>query len=123
MKDIPNYEGLYAATEDGHIWSYPKSKHPIIGRYLKEQLQVTTHNRIRPHNQLVVSLWKNRKREMFLVHRLIAATFIQNLENKSDINHKDGNPLNNEISNLEWCSKKENMKHAIDTGLFNQYTH
>ena len=46
------------------------------------------------------------------LHRIVATEFIPNPENKSMVNHKDGNPLNNKVDNLEWISNSENQKHA-----------
>jgi len=53
------------------------------------------------------------------IHILIALTFIPNPENKPYVNHKDGNKSNSAVSNLEWVTQKENMLHAIETGLIN----
>lgn len=66
---------------------------------------------------LFVCLSKNGKTTRFYVHRLVASHFILNPENKKTVNHKDGNKSNNCVSNLEWCSQKENLLHAIKTGL------
>lgn len=122
LKDIPNYEGLYAATKDGKIFSYPKPCSSKKGIFLKQYISIIRHNRTKPYKLFTVGLSKNKKRKTYSVHRLIAFTYIPNPENKPDINHIDGNPLNNNVENLEWCTKKENMKHAINTGLLDFYT-
>ncbi len=66
-----------------------------------------------------VHINKNGKSKMMLVHRLVATSFIPNPEGKSQVNHIDGDPSNNHISNLEWVTSKENMRHAIDVLGFN----
>lgn len=55
-----------------------------------------------------------------LIHRLLAEAVIPNPHNLPEVNHKDGNKLNNSISNLEWCDKLHNMRHAFKTGLMKQ---
>lgn len=101
MKDIPGYEGLYAASEDGQIWSH---RNKII---MKQQLTSMGY----PTVQLCV----NGKRKALSVHRLIAFAYL----GKSElvVNHKNGIKRDNRIENLEYCTRSENIKHAFRTGL------
>ena len=59
----------------------------------------------------------NGKQNNLFVHRLVAECFIANPNFKSEVNHKDGNKLNNHVSNLEWVTREENIQHMYDTGL------
>lgn len=59
------------------------------------------------------------KHKKFLGHRLVALVFIPNPCDKLEVNHKDGDKLNNHISNLEWCTHSENVQHAYDNNLIN----
>ncbi len=107
MKDIPNYESLYFATIDGKIFSYPKKTRKGI-------------REIVPHkgsNYNLIDLCKDGKIKKYLIHRLIAETFIPNPDNKPQVNHIDGNKRNNRVDNLEWCTASENQKHSISIGL------
>ena len=55
--------------------------------------------------------------KFYPLHRLVAIHFLPNPEELPQVNHKDGNRLNNQVSNLEWCSSRANVKHAYSTGL------
>lgn len=71
----------------------------------------------RGYSQVCVSLGSRNDKKVFKIHRCVAETFIPNTDNKPQINHIDGNKLNNYVSNLEWVTSQENMRHAFDTGL------
>jgi len=118
LKEIPGYEGLYAVSQDGYIWSFPKRVNKFNGSWLKFQVFENKKRRLKLRKYYTVTLSKNNKEKRFQVHRLVALTYIQNYEDKPQINHKDGNPLNNNVSNLEWSTNAENMRHAVKTGLF-----
>lgn len=66
---------------------------------------------------LKVNLYKKDKHINVQVHRLVAQTFIPNIDNKPQVNHIDGVKTNNRVDNLEWVTGQENIKHAIETGL------
>lgn len=57
------------------------------------------------------------KTKSYLVHRLVAELYIPNPDELPEVNHKDGNKLNNKSSNLEWCTRSQNIQHGIDNGL------
>ena len=65
----------------------------------------------------IINLHKNGKQYTKIIHRLVAQAFIPNPENKKEVNHIDGNKENNAITNLEWCTGKENKQHAWKIGL------
>lgn len=122
MKDIKGYEGLYAATEDGKIWSYPKPRSSKHGKWLKQIPSTKKRCNGTKYSLLSIHLFKDKKGKSFLVHRIVAEAFLSNPKNKPQINHKDGNPLNNHVDNLEWTDFFENMQHAQKNGLLNQFT-
>ena len=103
IKDIPGFEGLYACDTKGQIWSY----------YTNKFLSPSKSKR----GYLHIVLIKDKKRYDYRVHRLIAMTFVENPENKEQVNHIDGNKLNNNVSNLEWVTRLENIHHAYNAGL------
>ena len=74
-------------------------------------------NREDNHGYLHIDLCKNSKVKTFKIHRLVAKSFIPNPENKSQVNHIDGNKKNNTVDNLEWNTAKENIIHSYKIGL------
>jgi hypothetical protein len=74
-----------------------------LGRILKTKLA--------RDGMVMINLGSAKERKTFSVSRLVAMAFIPNSEQKSEVNHKDGNVLNNNVLNLEWCTRKENIFH------------
>lgn len=112
-KDIPGYEGLYQASSYGRIKSLSREvrgKDSRAGAMFSKDRILKTH--IKPSGHLGIHLTKNRVAVRYNVHRLIAITFLPNPDNLPVINHIDGDPGNNKIDNLEWCTQKHNIKHA-----------
>ncbi|MEB9013982.1 HNH endonuclease [Bacillus cereus] len=64
-----------------------------------------------------IKISKDNKKKSYLLHRLVALTFIDNPSNHPEVNHKDGNKNNNTLTNLEWCTRTDNLKHAYATNL------
>lgn len=116
-KDIPGYEGIYQASSFGRIKSVPHMIKANIngGRRITEERFKALHKGW--HGYLWVSLCKGGKAKTQSVHRVIANTFLENKNNYPDVNHKDGNKLNNNVDNLEWCTTKQNQIHAAVNGL------
>lgn len=118
-KDIPNYEGLYQASNMGRIkrlyriWS--SKRRPGQLNHRKEGIVTQTTN---PWGYVYVELSNiNKKRKKYFVHVLVAITFIENPENKPCVNHKKGNKSDNRVSQLEWVTRSENTLHGYRIGL------
>lgn len=86
-----------------------------IGRVKSRNKLLTT--RVNPRRRITVNLWDGRRNHFRYVHRLVALAFIGDCPIGHEVNHKDGNPMNNCVDNLEWVTRHENMKHAYATGL------
>lgn len=105
MKPIPGYEEFYLASRDGKIYSkrYNKFLKPAVTKDGYKQVSLVGNN---------------KKQYTYKVHRLIAMTFLDNPDNLPEVNHKDFNRLNNFVSNLEWCSHYDNVKHSRECGNY-----
>lgn len=103
--DFPNYE----VSDQGKIRSKKKNK--------------VLNSRVNAAGYEDVKIWDSDKRrhKHLRIHQEVAKAFVDNPCKKPEVNHIDGNKLNNKSTNLEWCTRSENAKHAIETGLFTPY--
>jgi hypothetical protein len=101
-KQITNYPS-YEIYSNGRVFSNKSNKFLVTSRGT--------------YGYEIITLYGKNKQKTFRVHRLVGLAFLPKVKNKSEINHKDGNKLNNDVENLEWTSRSENVKHAYDTNL------
>lgn len=116
--------GIYRITREGKVYTQTKRKIPLVGKgmefsgefkhILEEEREMAYTLNNRGYLSVVV-----RKRTHML-HRLVAQAFLPKPKGKDFVNHKDGNKLNNHVSNLEWCTIAENNQHAREAGLHQQ---
>ena len=107
-KPIDETNGRYEVSNLGRVRSM-KQYYGVIGRIMPQTIQRSGYH--------YVMLHVNNKPTCRRVHRLVAKAFIPNPDNLKEVNHKDGNKDNNQVSNLEWCTRSQNVKHSFDTGL------
>lgn len=103
MIDIAGYEGLYSIDKNGDIFGY------------KKQLFLSTV--LKKRGYVGLSLCKDGVSKNHELHRLLALAFIPNPEKKPQVNHINGIKHDNRLENLEWCTAKENVAHALKLGL------
>ena len=103
-KIIDKLDNQYSVNTDGIVFSLKGNKKELKGKITNSGYRefILSHKGVKHY---------------FLVHRLVALTFIENKYNARTVNHKDGNKLNNKLDNLEWMSDSDNLKHARDNGL------
>jgi hypothetical protein len=117
MRSIPGFKGVYSVTDDGRIWSRPRTitrsngtPLSVPGRWLKPQLNNMGY--------AYVNLYRDQSSVRLLVHRAVAMAWLPtSTPSRKQVNHKDGVKTNNVVDNLEWCTSSENRAHAHRTGL------
>lgn len=114
-RDIKNYEGYYQVSSLGEVRSLNRLIKTGTGYRTKRGQKI--NGVISNRGYVNQRLWKDGKMKNILEHRLVANAFIPNPNNLPEINHKDGNKLNNTVKNLEWVSRSQNIIHAFETGL------
>lgn len=93
----------YRIEKDGRIYSLRRNKYLIP--------------KVNHDGYLRIQIWDKGKCSFVAIHRLVAQEYIPNPENKPFVNHINGNKQDNRVENLEWCTQKENIHHAFETGL------
>ena len=119
-KDIKGYEGLYQISNLGRVKSLKrKIKNFYNYYYHKEKILKLCINK--KTGYVYVCLNKNNKGKVMVVHRLVAETFISNIDKLPYVNHKDENKQNNCVDNLEWCTAKYNANYGTrNSKLYNK---
>lgn len=116
-KSIESYETLYEVSNFGNVKSLGRQ---VLGK-LTSSTRSVKERILKPktskYGYLEVSLHKEGKLSTKRVNRVVAIAFINNANNYPQVNHIDGNKLNNKIDNLEWVSNSMNQIHAHKTGL------
>ena len=118
-KDVKDYEGNYQVSNFGNVRSLPRlriskggSLASVQGKRMKQRTSKMGYQ--------IVHLRNNTTNSYPSVHRLVAIAFIPNKENKTTVNHKDGNKSNNCVLNLEWATSAEQMRHAVELNLLKE---
>lgn len=109
-RDIPGYERYYQVSNLGRVKSVPRKVYCNGGFHISKERMLKQHKN--KDGYWRAHLLKNGIAKTLFVHRLVALAFIPNPNKYPDINHKDENPSNNCVENLEWCTEKYNMNYG-----------
>lgn len=109
-KPVNSFEDYYEVSNLGNVRS--KTRITNDGKVIKGRLLSPSTSRYS-----TVQLYKCNKATNCMIHRLVAQAFVPNPNNLKEVNHIDGNRLNNRADNLEWCTSRQNMSHSVEIGL------
>lgn len=115
-RPVVGYEGRYEVSNTGQVRGIERMVDYVDGRRTTNP-GGTKNVAVGALGYYTVTLRANGHRRVEYVHRIVAKAFIPNPMQKRTVNHKDGNKLNNHVSNLEWATHSENNRHAVVMGL------
>lgn len=111
-KEIPELDGKYSISSLGRV---RRNQFEIVDsnnkKFVKKSKLMAINDNGNGYKQLMIQV--KYKRQVFYIHRLVAQLFLNNPENKEQVNHIDSDRSNNRVDNLEWVSIQENMTHAV----------
>ena len=116
-RTIEGYEGLYEISNFGRVKSLPRYVNNHTGQLLVKEKIIKQQKNHKGYATVTLGNKKSGNKKTMFVHRLLAKAFIPNPNNLPQINHIDGDKLNNKINNLEWCDNSYNQIHAYQNGL------
>lgn len=116
-KDVKGFEKLYEVSNLGEVRA--KTRIVKFGTQARTIIPRNLHPFEKVNGYLSVKIYKDKKQYTCYVHRLVAMSFCSGFFDKADVNHIDGNKSNNKSSNLEWCTRSENVLHSVNV-LHNQ---
>lgn len=108
-KDVTGYKGIYKVSNTGKVLNIKRGKHISLRKQYGNK---------RKYVSLSVLLHKKGKGKETMVSRLVAQAFIRKPKHNEEVNHIDLNPQNNNVSNLEWVTHKQNLIHSVNSGSY-----
>lgn len=112
-KDVKGYEGYYQVSNMGRVKSMRVLKTPKNGAICRKNSFLST-KATHDNRYIIVALCRDGEIKPTPVHRLVAEAFIPNPNNLPFVNHKDENPQNNHVDNLEWCTHEYNLRYSLE---------
>ena len=104
-KDVLGYEGVYKVSNCGRVWS------------VRKKILMKLHDNGAGKGYKYIWGHKDGNREKLYIHIIVAQAFIPNPKNLPEVNHKDENPENNCVENLEWCTHKYNSRYSNEVEI------
>ena len=120
--DVIGYEGHYMVSNLGRVKSLDRVIQHLYSGYSTLKGKILKQ-KVSKSGYCQLNLALNGKHKMAIVSRLVALAFIENIDNKKEVNHIDGNGLNNNVSNLEWVTPSENILHSYNVLNRAKHTH